>query len=138
MDERASTTKRICSGVRAASADNNNVVLGRWEGLSPEILALIFVRIPADQMVREVPLVCRSWFAAVAGPYCWTDINVEQWCRRCNSTDVIDSAVRKLVRRSKCTFRRLSAYKLGNAGFAFVANCGRCLKVLQIPMSVVT
>ncbi|KAL6959033.1 hypothetical protein U1Q18_015474 [Sarracenia purpurea var. burkii] len=109
-----------------------------WEGLNPEVLALIFVRIPAEERLRTVTLVCRSWREAVAGPYCWTDIDIEQWCRRCNRPDLVDSAVRKLVRRSKCTFTRLSAYKLGDAAFSYLAICGRCLKVLQIPMSEVS
>ncbi|KAF8404121.1 hypothetical protein HHK36_009001 [Tetracentron sinense] len=134
-------TKRLCSGDRIGGVvftDGGDGGDGRWKDLNPEILALIFIRIPADQLIRDIPFVCKAWLATVAGPYCWTEIDVEQWCRRCNSSDRIDTAVRKLVRRSKGTFRRLSAYKLGNAGFSFVANCGRCLKVLQIPMSDVT
>ncbi|CAK9170541.1 unnamed protein product [Ilex paraguariensis] len=125
-------SKRVCFG------DDKDDVVGRWEGLNPEILALIFVRIPADQIVGVVSLVCKSWLEVVAGPYCWAEIDVERWCRRCDRSDLIDSAVRKLVRRSKCTFRRLSAYGLGNAGFSFAANCGQCLKVLEIPMSEIT
>lgn len=111
---------------------------GRWEGLNPEVLALIFVRLPAEERVRTVGLVCRSWLEAVAGPFCWTEIDIEQWGRRCNRLDFIDLAVKKLVRRSKFTFRRLSAYKLGDSAFSYLANCARSLKVLQIPMSEVT
>ncbi|CAL5380060.1 unnamed protein product [Camellia sinensis] len=112
---------------------------GRWEGLNPEVLAQIFVRIEAEERVNTVGLVCRSWLEAVAGPYCWTDIDIEQWCRRSNRPPhLVDSAVRKLVRRSKCTFTRLSAYKLSDSAFSFIANCARYLKVLQIPMSEVT
>ncbi|CAL5330664.1 unnamed protein product [Camellia sinensis] len=112
---------------------------GRWEGLNPEVLAQIFVRIEAEERVKTVGLVCRSWLEAVAGPYCWTDIDIEQWCRRSNRPlHLVDSAVRKLVRRSKCTFTRVSACKLGDSAFSFIANCARYLKVLQIPMSEVT
>ncbi|KAI8026630.1 F-box protein FBW2 [Camellia lanceoleosa] len=112
---------------------------GRWEGLNPEVLAQIFVRIEAEERVNTVGLVCRSWLEAVAGPYCWTDIDIEQWCRRSNRPlHLVDSAVRKLVRRSKCTFTRVSACKLGDSAFSFIANCARYLKVLQIPMSEVT
>lgn len=95
---------------------------GRWEGLNPEVLALIFVRLPAEERVRTVGLVCRSWLEAVAGPFCWTEIDIEQWGRRCNRLDFIDLAVKKLVRRSKFTFRRLSAYKLGDSAFSYLAN----------------
>ncbi|KAI8552601.1 hypothetical protein RHMOL_Rhmol06G0279200 [Rhododendron molle] len=117
---------------------DEEVVGGRWEGLNPEVLAVIFVRLPAEERLRTVALVCRSWLETVAGPYCWTEIDIEQWCRRCNRLEIIDLAVRKLVRRSKGTFRRLSAYKLGDGAFSSLANCGKSLKVLQIPMSEVT
>ncbi|XP_072977031.1 F-box protein FBW2-like [Typha angustifolia] len=110
-----------------------------WEGMNPELLALIFVRIlPADEMVRTVPFVCKGWQEAVAGPYCWADIDVEAWCRRVNRSDVIDSVVRRLVRRSRGSVRRLSAYLVGNSGFAFAAVSASFLNVLQIPMSDVT
>ncbi|XP_042507847.1 F-box protein FBW2-like [Macadamia integrifolia] len=132
--------KRVCSDADSGG-DNRYDGCGRsglWEGLDPEILALIFVRIPAEQLVGEVQLVCKSWREAIAGPYCWTNIDVEQWCRRCSNTDVSDCLVRRLVRRSRGTVRLLSAYKLGDSGFSYVANCGRYLKVLKIPMSEVT
>ncbi|KAF9608458.1 hypothetical protein IFM89_009824 [Coptis chinensis] len=111
---------------------------GSWEGLSPEVLALIFTRNPIDEIIRSVPFVCKSWREVVAGSYCWNEIDIERWCRRCNRSDLIDVVVRKLMRRSNGNCRKLSAYKIGDAGFAFVANCGRCLKVLQMPMSDVT
>ncbi|PSS32998.1 F-box protein [Actinidia chinensis var. chinensis] len=126
--------KRMCTG----EGENDGVVVGRWEWMNPEVLALIFVRLPAEERLKTVAMVCRAWLEAVAGPYCWTEIDIEPWCRRCNRPDLVDSVVRKLVRRSKCTFRRVSAYKLGDTAFSYIANCGRCLKVLQIPMSSVT
>ncbi|KVH97380.1 F-box protein FBW2-like [Cynara cardunculus var. scolymus] len=131
-----SKTRRVVSGEENAVAVKDE--RGRWEDLNPEILALIFVRIPADEMVRKVPLVCKPWMEAVAGPYCWLEIDVADWCRRRNDSRVVDLAVGKLVRWSKCTFQRLSAYRLGNPGFVIVANRGKCLTVLQMPMSDVT
>lgn len=111
---------------------------GRWEGLSPEILALIFVRIPPDQMARSIPLVCRGWRDVVAGPYCWAHIDIEQWCRRCNCPDLIDATVRRLVGLSRGTLFSLSAYKIRGSAFSAIANFGKCLKVLKIPVSDVT
>nr|XP_027109670.1 F-box protein FBW2-like [Coffea arabica] len=114
----------------------------------PEILSLIFTKIvPVEEMVRAVSLVCRGWLETVVGPYCWNEIDVEHWCRShwnsCNAGNrrgglLIDSVVRKLVRRSKFTVGKFCAYRLGNAGFSYVANCGRCLKVLKIPVSEIT
>ncbi|PKU60144.1 F-box protein FBW2 [Dendrobium catenatum] len=65
-------------------------------------------------MVRTISFVCKSWQEAVTGPCCWTDINIEEWCRHVNNPDVIDTVVRKLVRRSRYKLRRLSAYRIQN------------------------
>ena len=108
------------SGVARVEAGENR--RRWWEGMSPEVLALIFSRLSADELLRAVPFVCKSWREAVAGPYCWSEIEIEAWCRRVNRTDVIDFAVRKLVRRSGGTLRRLSAYRIGDSGFAYAAS----------------
>ncbi|MCD7472036.1 hypothetical protein HAX54_012911 [Datura stramonium] len=132
-------SKRVCVKV-----ENNAVCMagGRWDELNPEILASIFVRIvPPEVMVRTVALVCRNWMETVSGPYCWVEIDLEGWCRKCcvaNRSHLIDPIVRKIVCRSRSTFRKLSTFRLGSVGFSFAANRGRCLKILQIPMSEVT
>ncbi|KAK9068868.1 hypothetical protein SSX86_012984 [Deinandra increscens subsp. villosa] len=110
----------------------------RWEELNPEILALIFVRIPVEEMVSSLPLVCKGWNEAVAGPYCWSEVDLQAWCRRRNDSHAVDLVVKKVVRRSKFGVRRLSAYRMGESGFFFVAHCGSSLKVLQMPMSDIT
>ncbi|CAI9102901.1 OLC1v1001270C1 [Oldenlandia corymbosa var. corymbosa] len=120
----------------------------RWDEMSPELLSIIFRKIgPVDEMVRSVSLVCRGWLETVAGPDCWEEIELQQWCRsHWNSTSSrsdgarlkVDSVVRRLVRWSKCTFKKLSASRLGDAGFSYVSNCGRCLKILHIPVSEIT
>ncbi|XP_055817942.1 F-box protein FBW2-like [Solanum dulcamara] len=132
-------SKRVCVKVENGAVCTTG---GKWDELSPEILASIFVRIvPPELMVRSVALVCRNWMETVSGPYCWTEIDLEEWCRRCciaNRSHLIDPVVRKIVRRSRSTFRRLSTYRLGDVGFSFAASRGRCLKILQIPMSEIT
>ncbi|MCL7035155.1 hypothetical protein MKW94_025349 [Papaver nudicaule] len=114
-------------------------ILGLWESLNPEILSDIFIRVhEQDGLARAVPFVCKPWREVFDSPYCWSDIDLEQWCRRVKNTGTIDFAVKKLVRRSKGNFHRLSVYMLSDLGFAFVATCAEHLKVLQIPMSRVT
>lgn len=89
-----------------------------WEEMSPEVLALIFARLPSqDFLLRTVPFVCRAWRYVVSGPYCWAHIDIEQWCRRVSSGDAVDAAVTDLVRRSAGSMRTLCAYKLGDHGF---------------------
>lgn len=137
--EGSRSKKKNCTE-KNEEAYENGARNGRWEGLNFEILGIVLSRIPAEQRIGVASVVCKSWRACIGGPYCWEEIDIDQWCRKRDRTvDQVNSAVRKLVRRSsKGTFRRLSAYKLGDAGFAFTANCGRFLKVLQIPMSDVT
>ncbi|KAI3747017.1 hypothetical protein L6452_09459 [Arctium lappa] len=87
----------------------------RWEALNPEILALIFIKIPAYEMVRCVPFVGKPWMEVVVGPYCWQDIDVQAWCRcrNLNHAVDVDLVIKKLVCRSKFTVQRLFAYRLG-------------------------
>ncbi|KAI3739735.1 hypothetical protein L2E82_30146 [Cichorium intybus] len=94
----------------------------RWESLHPEILALIFVKIPLDGMVRAVPFVCKPWMEVVAGPCCWRDIDLQPWSRRRVGSHAVDLVVKKLIRRSKCTVQRLSTFHMGVSGFPAVAN----------------
>ncbi|XP_058089559.1 F-box protein FBW2-like [Magnolia sinica] len=121
--------KRLCNGVNSESW---------WQGLSPEIFALIVARIPSDEIARTIPFVSRSWRDLIDGPDSWSVIDIEQWCRRCNRTDVIDPVVRKLVRRSKGMVRCISAYKLGYSAFSFLASSGKHLEVMKMPVSSVT
>ncbi|KAH0782272.1 hypothetical protein KY290_001870 [Solanum tuberosum] len=123
MESTNGKSKRVCVRV-----ENDAVCAtgGRWDELSPELLASIFVRIvPPELMVKSVALVCRNWMEIVSGPYCWTEIDLEHWCRKCciaNRSHLIDPVVRKIVRRSRSTFRRLSTYRLGDVGFSFAAS----------------
>ncbi|KAG0460351.1 hypothetical protein HPP92_020237 [Vanilla planifolia] len=109
-----------------------------WDGLNPDVLALIFMKIPSDELARTAPFVCRGWRETLSGPYCWSEIDIEEWCRRVDREDVVDVGVRRLVGRSGRTLRRLTACRIGNSGFSFVASFGKQLQVLQIPRSEVT
>ncbi|KAL8231352.1 hypothetical protein R6Q57_001130 [Mikania cordata] len=150
----------------ASTGDHETTAEWRiWDGLNPEILALIFVRIkPVDQMVRAVTFVCKGWREVVLGPYFWSEVDLKAWCRgRIDGLDV-DLVVRKLVRRSKYSVERLSVYRMGESAFFHVAHwlirvsqgvfglftflhlialkfflySGGFLKELQIPTSTIT
>ncbi|XVF12774.1 hypothetical protein REPUB_Repub08aG0148500 [Reevesia pubescens] len=97
---------------------------GRWEDLNPKILALILVRILAKERVATASLVCKSWMACVLGPFCWVDIDIQEWCRyHYLGAEYVNFTVRKLVCRNRGMFYRLFAFGLGDVGFAFAANC---------------
>ncbi|PKU60145.1 F-box protein FBW2 [Dendrobium catenatum] len=71
-----------------------------WERINHDILALIFKKIPSDEMARTISFVCKSWQEAVAGPCCWTEINIEECGINLNvleipMSEVNDSAIQK-------------------------------------------
>ncbi|KAK1426630.1 hypothetical protein QVD17_15307 [Tagetes erecta] len=111
-----------------------------WESLPPEILALILakINIPVEEMVQCVPFVCKAWMETVAGPYCWSEVDLRRWSRRRNDSHTVDLVVEKLLRRNKFSVQRLSAYRLGELGFCFMTQCGSSLKVLEMPMAKIT
>ncbi|XP_065859354.1 F-box protein FBW2-like [Euphorbia lathyris] len=112
----------------------------RWEELNPEVLALILIRIPIEERVGNATLVCKNWLACVSGSYCWSEIDIQDWCQKQNrSVQDVDMVARTLMKRSRGSSWLLSTYKLGNPGFIYAANlCGKNLKVLKMPMSEVT
>ncbi|XP_042448972.1 F-box protein FBW2-like [Zingiber officinale] len=123
---------------RRAEVGGGNVAGdSKWSELTAEVLASIFSLIPTDELARTMSFVCRSWRDVLAEPYCWSIVNLEDWCRRVDRTDVIDFVVRQLVRRSRGTIRRLSVYHLGDSGFVHAASC-RSLGVLEMPVSFVS
>uniref|UniRef100_A0A7N0TDU7 F-box domain-containing protein n=1 Tax=Kalanchoe fedtschenkoi TaxID=63787 RepID=A0A7N0TDU7_KALFE len=114
-----STGKRPRSGEGDVDGDRSG---GGWEDLSPEILASIFVRLPVEKMMQAVPMVCRSWYEVVLGPYCWREIDIDRWCRFTRKPQMIDSVVTRLVRRSRCTIVRLSGARFGDPSFAIASS----------------
>ncbi|XP_076896129.1 F-box protein FBW2-like [Bidens hawaiensis] len=110
----------------------------RWEGMNPEILALIFKRMSVEEMMSRVPRVCKGWNEVVAGPYCWSEVDLVRWCRGRSESGEVDRVVKKLVRRSKFMVQRLAACRMGQSSFFFAAHCGDFLKVLQMPMADIT
>lgn len=94
---------------------------GGWVGLLPDILASIFLRIPQKDMLRCIPLVCKSWMKVSMGPYCWQDISLQTWCLPHKlSRGAIDSMVKKLIRQSEWNVQRFSAFQMGESGFSSV------------------
>ncbi|KAK1401097.1 F-box protein FBW2 [Heracleum sosnowskyi] len=122
--------KRVC--------EDDEAEHGKWESIPEEMLVLVVVKIPVDEMMRVVPLVCKAWWGVVSSPHCWKNINLSQWSFGKQRSKQVDVAVKKLVGYSKSSFQMLSASRLGNSGFAFAANRAKCLKILTMPGSNVT
>lgn len=109
-----------------------------WEELIPDALGLIFRNLPLQEILTVVPRVCKSWGRAVAGPYCWQEIDIEEWSQRCKS-DQLDRMLQMLISRSCGSFRRLIVSGLSNESiFSFIANHAGSLRSLELPRSEIS
>ncbi|KAJ6791773.1 F-box protein FBW2 [Iris pallida] len=106
-----------------------------WEELIPDALGLIFRNLSLQEVLTVVPRVCKSWGRAVSGPYCWQDIDIEEWSQRCKP-EQLDRLVRVLVARSNGSFRRLAVFGLPDDNlFSFVAEHAGSLQTMVLPRS---
>ncbi|XP_020575510.1 F-box protein FBW2 [Phalaenopsis equestris] len=109
--------------------------LRSWEELIPDALGLIFRNLSLQQILSVVPRVCKSWSRAVSGPYCWQEIDLEEWSRRVNP-EQIERMLHLLVRRSSGYCRRLAISGLPNDSlFSFIADYAGSLQSLEVPRS---
>ncbi|CAI9767014.1 unnamed protein product [Fraxinus pennsylvanica] len=69
------------------------------------------------------------------GPYCWLDIDIEEWSRNCKP-EIVDRMVRLLIRRSCGALRKLCVSGLsGDESILFIANHAKYLQTLRLPSS---
>ncbi|KAG6513622.1 hypothetical protein ZIOFF_023954 [Zingiber officinale] len=54
-----------------------------WEELIPDALGLIFRNLPLQEILTVIPRVCKSWSRVVLGPYCWQEIDIDEWSQHC-------------------------------------------------------
>ena len=56
------------------------------------------------------------------GPYCWQEIDIEEWSQHC-SPENIDQMLQLLITRSCGSFRKLCVSGISNdLSFAYIAN----------------
>ncbi|KAF9607914.1 hypothetical protein IFM89_003728 [Coptis chinensis] len=110
--------------------------LRRWDELIPDALALIFKNLNLQQILTVIPRVCKSWGKVVAGPYCWQEIDIEEWSLNVEP-DQLDRMIRMLITQSGGCFRKLCASGIPNNGqlISFVADHARSLHTLKLPRS---
>ncbi|XP_054788252.1 F-box protein FBW2 [Prosopis cineraria] len=106
-----------------------------WDELIPDALGLIFINLPLLEKMTVIPRVCKSWAKAVTGPYCWQEIDIEEWSNRCQPHQ-LDRLLRLLVTRSSGSLRKLSVSGLQTHSiFTFVAQNAGSLQTLRVPRS---
>lgn len=107
----------------------------RWDELLPDALGLIFKNLSLREVLTVVPRVCKSWEKAVVGPYCWQEIDVEEWSKN-SKPEIIDQMLRLLVTRSAGSVRKLCVSALASEeSIMFIANHAQSLRTLRLPRS---
>ncbi|CAN0899471.1 F-box protein FBW2 [Linum grandiflorum] len=106
-----------------------------WDELIPDALGLIFSKLCLQDILTVVPRVCKSWNRTVLGPYCWQEIDIEEWSEQC-LPDQLDRMLEMLITRSSGSLRKLSVTCFRNeAMFPFLADHARSLQTLRLPRS---
>ncbi|XP_074571169.1 F-box protein FBW2-like [Curcuma longa] len=106
-----------------------------WEELIPDALGLIFRNLPLQEILSVIPRVCKSWSRTVSGPYCWQEIDIDEWSQRCKP-EQLDQMLHMLIDRSCGSFRRLSVSGLHTESmFTFIADHAGSLQRLELPRS---
>ncbi|KAF7140125.1 hypothetical protein RHSIM_Rhsim06G0079500 [Rhododendron simsii] len=107
-----------------------------WDELIPDALGLIFQNLSLQEKLAVVPRVCKSWGKVIAGPYCWQDIDIEDWSNMAEpEPDTVDRLLRMLIARSS-PLRKLCVAELQNdLMFSFIAEHASSLQTLRLPRS---
>lgn len=93
-----------------------------WEEMLPDALGLVFRNLPLEEVLTVIPRVCKSWGRAVAGPYMWQDINLEEWSERVKP-DELERLLRVLLARSCGSVQRIAVSGLPtDALFSLIAD----------------
>ncbi|CAL9161553.1 unnamed protein product [Musa hybrid cultivar] len=109
-----------------------------WEELIPDALSLIFRNLSLQEILTVIPRVCKSWERVVSGPYCWQEIDIEEWSLRCKP-EHLDQMLHMLIARSCGSFRRLSVSGLHTESmFSFIADHAGSLRRLELPRSEIS
>ncbi|KAK4411689.1 F-box protein FBW2 [Sesamum angolense] len=117
----------------------------KWDELIPDALGLIFKNLSLLEVLTVVPRVCKSWERAVMGPYCWQEIDIEEWSTN-RKPEIVDRMLRLLIPRSCGSLRKLSFSGLaGDESIFFIANqslicfilvaSAQSLQTLRLPRS---
>ena len=107
----------------------------QWDDLIPGALRVIFSNLSLQEVLTVIPSVCKSWRKAVTGPYCWQEIDIEEWSSRCQPNH-LDRMLRMLITRSSGSVRKLCVSGLQNDTiFSFITENAVSLQVLRSPRS---
>ncbi|KAA8546788.1 hypothetical protein F0562_003217 [Nyssa sinensis] len=109
-----------------------------WDQLIPDALGLIFRHLSLQELLTVIPGVCKSWGNVVMGPYCWQEIDIEEWSRHCRP-EKLDQMLQMLIARSCSSLRKLCVSGLStDRSFSLIADHAKSLQTLRLPSSEIS
>ncbi|XP_019432788.1 PREDICTED: F-box protein FBW2-like isoform X2 [Lupinus angustifolius] len=103
-----------------------------WDELIPDALGVIFTHLSVQERLTIVPSVCKSWADLVAGPYCWQEIDIDEWSSCCEP-DKLDPLLEMLITRSSGSLRKLCVSCIQTERmFIFIAENAPSLETLRL------
>ncbi|KAL3701576.1 hypothetical protein R1sor_019598 [Riccia sorocarpa] len=104
-----------------------------WGSLMGDLLADVFVRLPFEELLKTVPLVCKAWRTVSQEPAFWTDVDMRPWIKdKCEANygwefdckEEMEDAIKLVVNRSQGQLRCLRTMFCSNESLQYIAeNC---------------
>ncbi|KAL2650394.1 hypothetical protein R1flu_018522 [Riccia fluitans] len=106
---------------------------GQWASLMSELLSDVFGRLPFEERLTTVPLVCKAWRTASLETACWRNVDMEPWINAKSEMDYgwefdckeeLEAVVKLVVDRSHGHLRQLRTMYCSNESVRYIAeNC---------------
>lgn len=102
-----------------------------WAKLNPDALAEIFCRVPFEDRMRTLPLVCKGWRNASSYPACWRYLDMLDWFQKraekdylweFESESAVENVIMKAVDKSCGQLRLLRTKNCSDAAINYIAD----------------
>lgn len=110
----------------------------KWDELIPDTLALIFNKLSLPDKLTVIPMVCKAWAKAVQRPYCWQDIDIDEWTAKCQPHKLVQM-LWLLLPRSRGSLQKFHVSCVNNdQAFDFIAQHAGSLQTLTLRRSKIS
>lgn len=118
-----------------------------WANLNPDALAEVFSRLPFEDRMKTLPMVCKGWSTVSSYPICWRYLDTQDWFQKRAEKDYLwefesEATVEKLVMmavdKSRGQLREVRTRHCSDAAVDYIADRCPSLTVLAIPDSLYT
>ncbi|KAL2612659.1 hypothetical protein R1flu_024351 [Riccia fluitans] len=132
-------------GESSSKSGRGDEVEGPWADLLEEALGEVFSRLPFEERLKTVPLVCKKWRRASYNPQCWRKLDMDGWFQKRTEEDYwfefeceskVEFLVKQVVDRSCGQLLELRTMHCSDASIEYIADRCPSLTVLAIPNSL--